>query len=529
MWTVAIIDDDFHVLEAMKKMIPWDGLDAELVGVALDGDEGLRLIQQYSPDIVITDIYMPVMDGMQMIEVLRKQGFGGRLIILSGYSHFDMAKSAMRHGVQDYLVKPVTLDEITSSLTVAIEELQKSLDQRMMYSEMKEKLMLYEPFVAKEAVKALLTNSSLHSEEAAVAVMPGPQSWWTNKQFVVAAFELQRTTRVANVTAADWSLFRFAITNVMEETAKRYWPESHIVELHGSYWAVLLHVDKEVIDATEHTRRLLREITGNVISFLQLELNVGIGQLQQQIKDIPMSMEEALQDLYKQSASSAQGQSVDQAISALPFLAFKFYQQLYQAFLEADEEEIQSVVRRHMTHLSEHEPGVQYLQSFAHDMLDFFRVTLDHSTRIHAELDENMWRDEVSGLETSNQLDLWLQSILMSIFNRKYLQVSAKHKQVVDFMIQYIHENYATELQLETLAQELYLTKNYLNQIFKKAMGETFNIYLTKVRMEKAKTMLMEGKYMIYEVSNKVGYKNIRYFSTLFKKIIGVNPSDYVK
>ncbi|MNE28622.1 Bifunctional transcriptional activator/DNA repair enzyme AdaA [compost metagenome] len=95
-------------------------------------------------------------------------------------------------------------------------------------------------------------------------------------------------------------------------------------------------------------------------------------------------------------------------------------------------------------------------------------------------------------------------------------------------MVDYIHKHYGDELTLERLANELYLTKNYLNQIFKKAMGDTFNQYLTKVRMEKAKAMLLDGKYLIYEVSERVGYKNIPYFSTLFKKYTGMNPSEFV-
>jgi two-component system, response regulator YesN len=96
-------------------------------------------------------------------------------------------------------------------------------------------------------------------------------------------------------------------------------------------------------------------------------------------------------------------------------------------------------------------------------------------------------------------------------------------------MIQYAHSHYPEEISLEDLSKRLYLSRNYLNQIFKKATGETFTNYVIRVRMEKAKALMLEGKHMIYEIAEKVGYKNVPYFSSNFKKYYGVNPSELAK
>ena len=106
---------------------------------------------------------------------------------------------------------------------------------------------------------------------------------------------------------------------------------------------------------------------------------------------------------------------------------------------------------------------------------------------------------------------------------------NSKHKEAVDFMIQYAHDHYAEEISLEDMSKQLYLSRNYLNQIFKKATGETFTNYVIHVRMKKAQALLAEGKYMIYEISEKVGYKNVPYFSSIFKKYNGINPSEVGK
>ncbi|MNC35613.1 HTH-type transcriptional regulator YesS [compost metagenome] len=96
-------------------------------------------------------------------------------------------------------------------------------------------------------------------------------------------------------------------------------------------------------------------------------------------------------------------------------------------------------------------------------------------------------------------------------------------------MTEYIHKHYAEDITLELLASQLYISKNYLNQLFKKVTGETFTNYVIRVRIEKAKTLLQGGSYLIYEVSEMVGYQNVPYFSTLFKKYCGVSPSELMK
>ncbi|RRJ65108.1 helix-turn-helix domain-containing protein [Paenibacillus oralis] len=107
--------------------------------------------------------------------------------------------------------------------------------------------------------------------------------------------------------------------------------------------------------------------------------------------------------------------------------------------------------------------------------------------------------------------------------------IQEKHRKAVQFMIDYIHKHYAEDLTLEQLASQLYISKNYLNQLFKKVTGETFTNYVIRVRIERAKALLLEGNHLIYEVSEMVGYQNVPYFSTLFKKYCSVSPSEMMK
>jgi two-component system response regulator YesN len=123
MWKIVVVDDDCHVVEGLKKFIRQSGLEIEYSGDAADGREALNVIHTEKPDIILTDIIMPVMDGLEMIQELKKEEYPGEIIILSGYADFQYAQQALRFQVNDYLLKPMTLNDLRSSLEKAIARL----------------------------------------------------------------------------------------------------------------------------------------------------------------------------------------------------------------------------------------------------------------------------------------------------------------------------------------------------------------------------------------------------------------------
>ena len=124
MWSVVIVDDDEKVLRGMKKVIPWEELNCQWIGEARNGKEGLELIEKKQPDIIITDIYMPIMNGLEMIEGLKGAGSESKVIILSGYSDFEYARQALRLSIDDYLSKPASVDTIRRALQGIIGKLE---------------------------------------------------------------------------------------------------------------------------------------------------------------------------------------------------------------------------------------------------------------------------------------------------------------------------------------------------------------------------------------------------------------------
>jgi two-component system response regulator YesN len=343
--------------------------------------------------------------------------------------------------------------------------------------------------------------------------------------------EIIREVQASDVNASVWNLFRFAVANVIKEVVGKDWPESELIELHSNHLAVLLHMQPNVTpnEALEQARKLADRMTQYVYKYLKIGIKVGIGTLKRKWQEIADSTEEAFYELSTKNLidiDKSTNRSTHQLIRPI-----RFYQQLASAIKHSQEHQAKKVIREHMDQLrNKKDVTPTYLHFLGTELWAILAYSLYDVGIFLDEIFPNIdIRKEMNGISKPDQLADWLIEKVQVICGNRQWNENLKHKRVVEFIIQFIHEHYAEDITLNKLANQVSFSRNYLGQIFKNATGETFNSYLTKVRMEKAKSMILEGKYFIYEVAEKVGYKNIPYFSTLFKKYTGLNPIDLVK
>ncbi|MGD0031214.1 response regulator [Paenibacillus illinoisensis] len=422
MWKIAIVDDDFQVLSGLRSIIPWEELDAEFVGDAIDGEEGLQLISTAQPDLVITDIYMPGMNGIEMIERLRENDFHGRFIILSGYNDFESARKAIRLGVDDYFTKPVTVDQVRNVILSTIEKLEESYLLQIEREELKKRNSINDEESSEKEWFRLVMGSDFHSEENT----PIPPIHWKDSQPIVLVLEVAKTDRIKAISLADWNLFKFAISNIAKEILEQCDMQSVYFWQFGTYATIILNPNKTLPaqDRINRCRELGGSICKAVNQYIGVSLKVGLGRVGVGVERIRLSMDEALKTLMDDESTTEAGQGITQESTT---------------------------------------------------------------------------------------------------------QTNPKHRKAIEFMIEYAHENFYKDITLEVLANQLYISKNYLNQLFKRETGDTFTNYIIRVRIEKAKALIMEGKYLIYEIAEMVGYQNVPYFSSIFKKYCGCSPSEYQK
>ncbi|WNS43713.1 response regulator transcription factor [Paenibacillus sp. MMS20-IR301] len=534
MWKVVIIDDDFQVVRGLRKVIPWAELDAEFAGEAIDGEAGLKLIAEVNPDIVLTDIYMPVMNGIQMIEQLKAGGFAGRFVILSGYNDFEYARTALRLGVDDYLTKPVTVEQIRSVLSETIEKLEETYLQRLELGsapspERREALCL-EEWLAGEL--------NGWGQSSAVSV---PPELLRERKFTVLIMEVLWTERIRSISLADWSLFKFAVSNIASEVFSREWPEFCFVWLFGNHAALLLpspvhQAEAEIVQAAGRLGELM---VGSMKTYLGLEVRFGTGEVKSGWSGIKASGEEAMQRMFAKqpqqgpsgdgdTAGEASGSGPAERAGEMPLLT-DYYQSMTKALREDRDDEVMQLIRLYLQHRQPAQPDPVSFRMLAAEVW-----TMLHNIMLMAGLpgrsdEEGLALRELSELTELPKIEDWLETQIRSLRRAQAPAIQEKHRKAVQFMTEYIHKHYAEDITLEVLASQLYISKNYLNQLFKKVTGETFTNYVIRVRIEKAKALLLEGNHLIYEVSEMVGYQNVPYFSTLFKKYCGVSPSELIK
>lgn len=528
-WKTVIIDDDRNVLEGMRAAIPWEELEAEWVGESIDGRLGLELVLELQPDIVITDVNMPVMNGLEMIERLRKEQFAGKFIILSGYSDFEYARQALRLSVDDYLSKPATIQTLKAVMQRTVENLSQEQAKRMNDTDMRDKLLQYEPYVAKEWLKSLVTGT-VRVDDTLTAEMQSLTAAWKGRNLAIG-IELQKTAVLEGWKMKDWSLLRFAMSNVIQEVAKPAWPSFHYIELHRHSSVLLLHLqddsstDRELLQLAEETTE---RIASCINTYLHLQVVLAVGTIVPHWRQAADSFEAAFKRLSdakdRRLGSRTGGQEP-------PIRSMRFYHQLAEALRNFRETQADETVAVFLKQI-EHRRGID-----SGELLGFGRelwAVLSYSMHdVGVELEDPMPPFDttvVSGDDyTPAMLGEWLRKVIRHIVGSRQWNENIRHKQAVDFMIQYVHEHYADNITIGDLADRVLVSRNYLGQIFRNVIGETFNQYVTRVRMEKAKAMILEGKLYIYEIAEKVGYTNIPYFSTLFKKYTGFNPTELLK
>jgi two-component system, response regulator YesN len=535
MWKIVLVDDDFQTLEGMKEVIPWSELDAVCAGEALDGEAGLEMIRQTSPDLVITDIYMPNMDGLEMIGNLRTIGYEGKIIILSGYEDFEYARKALQLQVLDYLSKPVSPGTLAITVNRAIEQLSEERAYKSQESGMADKVNKYEQVAVEEWLRRQLLHVNDTTQEEVPAVIQS--RFHENVYIMVAGIEIVRTERIHMISPLDLRLFRYGLKNIASEWMEQSGLDFTYIDLHSHTSALVIRSDRTDGIPIEALERTLRQIQESASSFLHLSLRIGLSSLRQGWKSMFDCMDEAFKSISFRQGKTEPDTGVAFYVPGLmngkdqklDFLAYPQFQKIAEMLRLNQREEAEEAVR-HLTEELRRLPmdanirlpqlAAEFGTIVRHALFEV-SITLD-SRSIGMEIEQTQ---EIQTLHQFNEkLGEWITHISELVSRNS----NSKHKQTVDFIIQYVNEHYAEDIGTSDLAEKLYMSRNHIGNIFRAATGETFTSYLIRFRIEKARELITSGKYLIYEVADMVGYKNVPYFSFLFKKHTGYNPSDLI-
>ncbi len=542
MKTVFIVDDDPNVIRGLINHIPWDDLNIRVLGTAVNGEEALHKIEQQKPDIVITDIYMPKMDGLALIQALRQKHPSIHIIIHSGYEDFDNARLAMKFGVRHFFLKPVNVYEFETVIKEVIMDMEANEKQKKL-QEYFDKQMKQVTFYLRDAFfrEMLITRyRPAYIPEERLNLLGLSR----DANVVVASLYLIRSPYLSKSREREWQLLKFGAGNIIKEmvgdpsVASK--TDVHVVDYKDSTFVIVFMAKEQGLDLEKMCKKLISKMIRNILIYLKLSLIVGLGQVKSGIHEIIDSYLESQKALeageYKEINRVFTYDELKEEDESEPYeYPLEMQQEMQTAVHERDPERLMEAWRKFEQDVrtNRHIP-LFVVQNVCTNVLS--AIMIDNYSRRYEQKNGSVSRD-MSEVVTHiyaqrSPLDLcaWMDDQLREWAEKVREEIGGKksHKLIRDVK-EYVQNHYDQEISLAEIADRLYVNRNYLSQLFKRVTGETFVNYLNRFRIEKAKELLREKHYMVYEVSEMVGYQNPTYFSQVFKSITGVSPSEYYK
>ena len=534
MLKVFLVEDEVVMRNGIKNNIPWEQEGFEFAGEASDGELAYPLIKKEKPDILITDIRMPFMDGLELSRLVKKELPQIKIIILSGYNEFDYAKTAINIGVTDYLLKPISSAKLLEAVKKVADMIEKEQDNARLikrYEKEMEENILHE----KHKLWGALASNRLSTIEL-----------------------LEKGQRLGiDFTASAYQVFLFKLmqegdaTGCSEELNRA---SEKVNELAGSWehvlsfdrspegWAFLIkgESEEEVQSTYLETRKELLEL---VESYPKVEYFGGIGNVVHRIGDIQTSYKEAARAFSSrffldanQIADSAEMVRVqteqDGKIDVSKMLSKKREHELVERFLKnGTTEEVDSFLDELFQNIGEQNCKSLLYRQYV--VMDLFFCASDFLGNLEIDI-ENLpeeCRDInqiVEKAEDAENLRCQIGNLFTETMQLRDSHSKKKYSKLLEDAKAFIDENYKhDEMSLNTVAAQVNISPSYFSTIFSSEMGQTFVEYLTHVRLEKAKELLMCSNMRTAEIGYEVGYKDSHYFSYIFKKVVGCSPKEY--
>lgn len=514
MYNVLLVDDEKIILDGITKVVDWTKAGTVLSGTARNGVEAFERICADPPDIVVTDIKMPGMDGLQLIAQTFERFPGVKFIVLSGYGEFEYASKAMSYGVKHFLLKPCNEQTIGNALSELVEECEQTDKKEQFVNQLKYGLEKTLPHVKEQFLKEFVTNKTY-----------GEKDWdyyrnmfglhLDNKQIQLIVFQLEGVFEYEHL---------FAVKNIAEDILVSPLLSSTV----GKHVLVVVEEAKQQEELQERIARIRKTF----FDYYRIDLTVALSEADYFPK---------ARKLYKQTLEClhyrfylGEGSLITKRDITLPDnrapyeLSFDESSLLLQ-IKTGRWEDAQSSIQQFFERIADARLDIQTTKTYVIQLF-LSVIRLGDDAEFQSYMNCLM---ELSKLETIPAMEEFFKRMAQEITDKHYQRNKSRHSAIVHKVIEIINERLGDQtLSLQEVAQQmLYMNPDYLGKVFKKETGEKFSAYVMKLRINKAKEMLTtQGDIKIFEIAERLGFgESPQYFSQVFKKIVGCAPTEYNK
>lgn len=529
MYKIMLVEDEAIIRRGIKRGVKWEENGFEIAAEAEDGEEALKLLEETGVDVILTDVKMPGMNGVELSKKVKEQYPQIEIVILSGFAEFEYAKAAVSFGAFEYMVKPVRKQEIEA-----------------VFGRLKEKLDRRSREEAEEQHRMLVLNEGMEKlrETLLLELLEGERKAYTNLEEEIMRLELELSTRNVQAAVIRTAVSQDAETEEIKQAYRKilreYVPDGVSV-IRSAQEMVLVFSDLEMqrenllaVNLKRAAEKMKEECFGEA----RPEVRVGIGMIYPSITHLYKSYAQAKKAI--DSNFHEAGQIVNLFRDGIEYEFEKQWIQEYpreissitELVLAGKEEEVRSSIEKMFAEFEHKKMNPELIKNYCYVLGIMLKNAVYGILKPAQEQSypDGSFETRVKNVFSMEELKEIMQRAaggMVLMMKENGVEEPARDRLVIGQAKAYIAENYSKKISLDEICRNLYLSTTYFSFIFKKETGQNYMEYLTGIRMEKAKELLGTTTKKVYEIAGDVGYSDYKYFTAQFKKYTGMSPKDY--
>jgi two-component system response regulator YesN len=510
-YKVFFVEDEIVTREGIRDKVDWRGHGFEFCGDAPDGEMALPLVQTIQPDVLITDIKMPFMDGLELARIVHERMPATKIVVLSGHDEFEYAQEAIKLGVTDYLLKPVTVHDLHRTL----QQLAAQLDQERKTQQDLSRLRSQVEETRASLRQRLLLDMVVGAVSSARAI---EQAGDLGIDLLARAYLVLVVKIELSDPATSFDYRHYARTCAALACLVEHDPDVLLIK--KDLEEVVLILKGESTEALVEKRARLRGLIEQQASRMACRVALGSGAPKQRLTDICASFVEALASL--QSAAPHNGNGVAKAE------LLKINKSAVESYLKCGvREDLDEFFDTFIWPLGEMVLESAIVRHYV--LMDVVLTTAQFVSELGGNSDQVIPDlDLIEDIRTGEQIREQVRSILLAALAFRDSQVASQYTALVQQASAYIHSHYAdANLSLAQVARQAHLSPSYFCTVFSQEMGKTFKEYLTEIRMQRARELLRSTALKSFEIADQIGYSDPHYFSYVFRKHTGQSPTEF--
>lgn len=530
MFKIMLVDDEKLERDVLTYLVEKNCPDLQVVGQTGNGLEAISLANELQPDIIFLDIKMPTINGLEVAKKIKNKLKKVKIVITTAYEEFSFAQEAVKIGVTDYLLKPVRPKEIIRILQTLKKEIEQENSRSLEEQRLKQRLAMVMPFLKVGFLNDLLAGRIESAKELE------ERASFLNFRLLASAVMVIHIDKFLKVTSnqpeLNRQLLKKQIFKIIKKSAKSL-PTTLTAPIGGNRFVAVYSPEEQ---DTEQIRSNILKLGEKIRSLIKAEtpatVSLGIGHYYPEPIDICLSYQEALKALNNRYFIGNNQVIHIQDLEHYHRSAFPYSYRKERHFLEKvrtgnNEETKEALLELLEKCIIPYSNSLETLRSSIAELLVVLSRTLAEIGGDSQDFSAFAYVQQLSNLNNVEEITKWLLELVDEALEQNKQTKQDLSNQVVTTAEKYLKENFHRNISLEDISNYVHLSPFYFSRIFKKETGLNFIEFLTKLRIEEAKKLLVTSDEPVVNIANLVGYNEPNYFSRVFRKLVGMTPKQY--